>query len=96
METKTNLANREGAVAKAVAMSVLFKRGTYEAITNILDQIDPEDIDAKKNAFKVACGNEIDDQEKEWLWNYLKHYNKALAKATDEKWNLHVTGRPHW
>ena len=78
-------------------MTVLFNKGTYEAITGILDQIDPKNIDAKKSQFKAACGNAINDQEKEWLWNYLKHYNKTLASTTDQKWTVEVTeGNPHW
>jgi hypothetical protein len=97
MPKKDKLAKREGAMAKALAMSVLFKEGVYEAITSVLDELVPTKIDAKKADFKTACGNVIDDAEKEWLWNYLKHYNVALADSSDAKWKvLDNPGSPHW
>jgi hypothetical protein len=91
------LAKREGALAKALAMTVLFNKGRYEAITGVLDRIGSENIVALEADFKAKCGTAIDDDEKAWLWNYLKHYNKDLADSTDKKWKVEVTdGNPHW
>ena len=88
MSENEALAKREGALAKAMSMARLFNHGPFEDITEILNQIDPADIDAKYNEFKTACGNLLDTDEKAWLWNYLKHYNKGLADKTDAKWHV--------
>jgi hypothetical protein len=84
VEGKGKKAARERAMAKAMAMTVLFKKDHYSAITDVLDR--KGEINAESD-FKEACAAAgLDDDEIEWLWNYLKHYDSYLAEKTDSKW----------
>jgi hypothetical protein len=86
-ETIGETAERERAMAKALSMSVLFQPPHYKNIVNILNMIETKGAIAVEKDFTTECSKAgLDQIDIDWLFNYLKHYNKDLAAASDAKW----------
>lgn len=99
-ENQGGLAKRERAMAKALSMSVLFQSKYYHQITKILDDMADGSIsqeEAKAQFDGLDCWSDpitqLDEKDREWLWNYLKNYDKELAIKSDEKWPIHPDAR---
>ena len=63
-------------------MTVLFQQENFDLIQPILDMpIGAPGRDLA--AFKTACANTgLEEEEKEWLWNYLEHCFEEDATKT--------------
>ena len=91
-ETEKQTAERERAMAKAMAMAVLFKPTHYWAIVDNL-----ENKGKDKNDFKAKCAAAgLDNDDQEWLYNYLVKYNKLLAQGSDKKWPIKTAAGAAW
>jgi len=97
-ESTGEIAERERAMAKALSMSVLFQPEHYKNIVDILDLIETKGAIAVKKDFTNQCSKAgLDQIDIDWLFNYLKNYNKDLAAASDAKWPVHPDASDmHW
>jgi hypothetical protein len=81
--------DRDKALQRALKFAVLFQESTFDEILAVLNSptFDPNTT-TRPTAFDTACNgaNINNEDEKAWLWNYLKHMNEP--KSTEKKfWN---------
>lgn len=73
--------DRALAMDRARIMSVLFEAKTFSNIVQYLNIVLPQMVSKKATekekaeGFFAACGEDITEEQKDWLWNYLKHYD---------------------
>jgi len=85
-------------MAKALSMSILFRAEHYGNIVAILNRKETLEENAFNNALMEEFSSAgLDKADQEWLANYMKHYDKDLAAASDAKWPVHPDARSlHW
>ena len=78
---------RADALLRATKMAILFKSGVYEDIIDEAGKPNPPEKYEPKGKFAAACASVgLTDEEKDWLWNYLRHMNEKPPSGKKGKW----------
>jgi hypothetical protein len=77
MEVEDHEFNRLKAINRAVLMSKCFNKENFDLFIAALNN--PAKKEAE-NVFRTAANKSgLTKPQKDWLWNYLQHYNPDLA-----------------
>jgi hypothetical protein len=68
--------DRALAMDRALIMSELFQKENFEKIVKVINTPVPKgSVDTRQKDFMKACPDTITNEQKKWLWNYLKNYD---------------------